>query len=74
MCLLRSFFQEHTKDHADGSPNWWMGPEPHHSEGLTLPTSDAEPHSIAVGPDGALWFTEFSGNKIGRISTDGVDK
>jgi streptogramin lyase len=25
-----------------------------------------------AGPDGNLWFTEFHGNKIGRITTDGV--
>ena len=24
---------------------------------------------IEAGPDGALWFTEFYGNKIGRITT-----
>jgi streptogramin lyase len=29
------------------------------------------PRDITVGPDGALWFTEFGGNKIGRISTHG---
>src|SRR5262249_36998221 len=23
------------------------------------------------GPDGALWFTEFAGNKIGRLAADG---
>jgi streptogramin lyase len=27
---------------------------------------------IAAGPDGSLWFTEWSANKIGRITTDGV--
>lgn len=33
------------------------------------------PNDIVAGPDGALWFTEFlggAGNKIGRITTDGV--
>ncbi|MBV8155370.1 MAG: Virginiamycin B lyase, partial [Candidatus Eremiobacteraeota bacterium] len=30
------------------------------------------PVSIAVGPDGALWFTEFDQGKIGRITTDGT--
>lgn len=33
---------------------------------------DADPFSITVGPDGALWFTEPSGSKIGRITTSGV--
>src|ERR1700733_6051644 len=27
---------------------------------------------ITTGPDGALWFTENSGNKIGRITTAGA--
>ena len=27
---------------------------------------------ITAGPDGDLWFTEYSGNKIGRITTAGV--
>jgi hypothetical protein len=30
------------------------------------------PDGIAAGPDGALWFTEEDGNKIGRITTDGL--
>ena len=37
-----------------------------------LPTVDAVPFEITIGPDGALWFTEFVGNKIGRITTSGV--
>jgi len=30
------------------------------------------PGGITAGPDGALWFTEFVGNKIGRMTTAGV--
>ena len=30
------------------------------------------PTSIATGPDGALWFTNFSDNLIGRTTTAGV--
>ena len=30
------------------------------------------PLSITAGSDGALWFTEYFGNKIGRITTDGA--
>src|SRR5207237_1184647 len=30
------------------------------------------PEAIATGPDGALWFTEFSTNQIGRITTAGA--
>lgn len=26
----------------------------------------------AAGPDGALWFTETSGNRIGRVTTAGA--
>ena len=37
-----------------------------------IPTPDSRPFSITTGPDGALWFTEWVGNKIGRISTDGI--
>jgi streptogramin lyase len=31
-------------------------------------TLDGGPNEITVGPDGDLWFTEFNGDKIGRIS------
>jgi streptogramin lyase len=37
-----------------------------------IPTAGGSPYSIAAGSDGALWFTEFNGNKIGRITTEGV--
>jgi virginiamycin B lyase len=33
---------------------------------------DEFPYQIAVGADGALWFTEFSKNRIGRITTSGA--
>ncbi len=36
------------------------------------PGYDEFPYQIAVGADGALWFTEFQGNKIGRITTSGT--
>jgi virginiamycin B lyase len=32
-----------------------------------VPTKGAHPHDPAVGPDGALWFTEQMQNKIGRV-------
>lgn len=32
-----------------------------------VPTKGAHPHDPAVGPDGALWFTEQMANKIGRL-------
>ncbi|KJU81852.1 lyase-like protein [Candidatus Magnetobacterium bavaricum] len=30
------------------------------------------PHSITSGPDGNLWFTEYYGRKIAKITTAGV--
>src|SRR5260370_5795063 len=32
-----------------------------------VPTEGAHPHDPAVGPDGALWFTEQMANKLGRL-------
>lgn len=32
----------------------------------------AGPQGITAGPDGALWFAEWKGGRIGRITTDGV--
>ena len=29
-------------------------------------------YGIAPGPDGAVWFTNYLGGSIGRISVDGV--
>lgn len=37
----------------------------------TLPDESSAPYSIAAGPDGALWFTEMRGDRIGRITTEG---
>jgi virginiamycin B lyase len=36
-----------------------------------VPTGGSRPYTIVAGPDGALWFTESIGNKIGRITTAG---
>jgi streptogramin lyase len=35
-------------------------------------TATSQPAFMAAGPDGNLWFTEFVGNNIGRITTAGV--
>src|SRR5450759_2766897 len=35
-------------------------------------TAGAVPEGITAGPDGNLWFTEFTGNRIGRITPLGV--
>ena len=39
---------------------------------FSVPSADSYPTGIAAGPDGNLWFTETSGNKIGRISPSGT--
>src|SRR5712692_6110866 len=39
---------------------------------FAVPTAASQPALIAAGPDGNLWFTEGSGNKIGRITPAGV--
>ena len=31
-----------------------------------------DPVGIAAGPDGALWFTNYGNNSIGRITTTGA--
>lgn len=39
---------------------------------FAVPTANSGPTDIAVGSDGALWFTEASGNNIGRITAAGI--
>jgi streptogramin lyase len=36
-----------------------------------VPTPAGGPLDITTGPDGNLWFTEFPGNRIGRITPEG---
>lgn len=36
-----------------------------------LPKANSGPTTIALGIDGSLWFTESSGNRIGRMRQDG---
>ena len=36
-----------------------------------LPNANSGPTTIALAPDGTLWFTEASGNRIGRMNPDG---
>jgi virginiamycin B lyase len=33
---------------------------------------NSDPEGITAGPDGNLWFTEFTGNRIGRITPAGT--
>ena len=37
-----------------------------------LRSANSGPYGITAGPDGALWFTEQTGNRIGRMTTGGV--
>ncbi len=37
-----------------------------------VPAAGAEPFDIVSGPGGTMWFTEFHGDKIGRVSPDGT--
>lgn len=37
----------------------------------TIPTGASGPRGIVAGNDGALWFAEWFGNNIGRITTQG---
>jgi streptogramin lyase len=37
-----------------------------------IPTPQSLPNGIVAGPDGALWFAEQLGGKIGRITTSGA--
>jgi streptogramin lyase len=38
----------------------------------SVPCTFLDFYSIASGPDGNLWFTEFNSNRIGKITTSGV--
>lgn len=38
---------------------------------FSLPHPNSTPHGIVAGPDGALWFVETAGNRIGQITTGG---
>ena len=39
---------------------------------FSLPTPGSGPTTIALAPDGTLWFTEQAGNRIGRMAPDGT--
>lgn len=39
---------------------------------ITGATPNSQPHDIVAGPDGNLWFNDFGGNKVGRITPQGV--
>jgi streptogramin lyase len=37
-----------------------------------ITTANSNPQNITSGPDGNLWFTEFNGEKIGKITPSGT--
>lgn len=40
--------------------------------GFPIPTSDSQPISIVLGPDGNFWFTEQNASKVARVTPAGV--
>ena len=40
----------------------------------SVPTPNSGPYGIVAGPNGASWFTETEGNKVGRITIAGAFK
>src|SRR2546423_13640639 len=36
-----------------------------------LPNPNSGPTTVSIANDGTLWFTESSGNRIGRMAPDG---
>src|SRR5690348_268671 len=38
---------------------------------LTSPTANSWPNRITLGPDGNLWFGEYTAAKVARITPDG---
>ncbi len=56
--------------------NWtiqadYPGSEPREITGFAIPTPASQPRAIALGADGNIWFGEFAGGKIGRITPKG---
>ncbi|OJH39536.1 virginiamycin B lyase family protein [Cystobacter ferrugineus] len=43
-----------------------------HITEFPLSRPGARPHVIVTGPDGALWFTQWGSNHIGRMTTKGA--
>ena len=54
---------------GEGRPPWRRAPT---ITEYPIPPTPGSPAGIAAGSDGALWFTEYEGDKIGRITTGGA--
>src|SRR5688572_10901571 len=61
-----------------GAQHRWLGPADRSlaTDGVwteySLPNPASGPTTIALAADGSAWFTEGSGNRIGRINPDGT--
>jgi streptogramin lyase len=42
-------------------------------QSFPIPSSDCQPISITLGPDGNFWFTEQDRSQVARITPDGGD-
>jgi streptogramin lyase len=64
-----------TRPGGPGGQDIWEATRPPIMTGTTeypVPTASSEPVAIVAGPDGNLWFTEYSVGKIGRITPAGT--
>ena len=57
---------------AGGIGGWATSPPSCRVVEFAVPTADCNPHAITRGPDGNVWFTEWAGNKVGRITPAGT--
>ncbi len=48
-----------------------FGPRTHTVTEFAIPANQSQPERIVTGPDGAMWFTEYKANNIGRTSLRG---
>jgi len=47
-------------------------PDAAQRQSFLIPSSDSQPISITLGPDGNFWFTEQDRSQVARITPDGV--
>ncbi len=57
---------------ADTNKIMQMTTKGHVKAAYTIPNPNTAPVGMIAGPDGALWFVERWGSKVGRITTDGT--
>ena len=72
-CVLVSTAPAQLAAWAASPPNAPSGPESvGNGAQVTTYLGNYFPEGITDGPDGALWFTNYGDNSIGRITTSGV--